>query len=307
MGEATRRPLGVTVADVDTEQPGWIRRLDELHLLTPTRIVLTVAIAWVLTLLLRRLVRRLVSRTIGIPGVDPARAEARQRALVGALRGVAVGVIWTVAIITIISQLGVNIGAFVATATVVGGAAAFGAQQLVRDLITGLFVLAEDQYGVGDTVDVGHVTGTVERISLRSVRINDGDGRIWHVPHGAVVRSANLSKESLAILEVEVAREMRLDTIAAEVERLCAELTTDHVAGPMLAGAPTPVGVSNVGDDRIAYRAKVRLNGPKADDVRRRWRVLALHAFEQGRLVAPAPAVPVVQVHTQAQRAAPEE
>lgn len=307
MGEATGRPVGVTVAGVDTTQPGWIRRLDELHLLTPARIVLTVAIAWVLTLLLRRVVRRLVSRTIGIPGVDPARAEARQRALVGALRGVVVGVIWTVAIITIVSQLGVNIGAFVATATVVGGAAAFGAQQLVRDLITGLFVLAEDQYGVGDSVDVGHVIGTVERITLRSVRINDGDGRIWHVPHGAVVRSANLSKEALAILEVEVAREMRLDDIAAEVERLCDELAGDPVAGPMLSAAPTPVGVSNVVDDRITYRAKVRLNGPKADEVRRRWRVLALHAFEQGRLVAPTPAVPVVQVHTQARPAAAEE
>lgn len=292
---------------MDSAQPGWIRRLDELHLLTPARIVLTVVIAWVLTLLLRRLVRRLVSRTIGIPGVDKARAEARQRALAGAVRGVAVGVIWTVAIITIISELGVNIGAFVATATVVGGAVAFGAQQLVRDLITGLFVLAEDQYGVGDTVDVGHVTGTVERITLRSVRINDGDGRVWHVPHGSVVRSANLSKEAVAVLDVEVSREMRLDSVAAEVDRLCDELTADEVAGPMLLAPAVSVGVSNVGDDRIAFRAKARLRGPKADDVRRRWRVLALQAFEDGRLVAPAPAVPVVQVHTQAQPANPEE
>jgi small conductance mechanosensitive channel len=223
------------------------------------------------------------------------------------MRGVAVGVIWTVTIITIISELGVNIGAFVATATVVGGAAAFGAQQLVRDLITGLFVLAEDQYGVGDTVDVGHVTGTVERITLRSVRINDGDGRIWHVPHGSVARSANLSKESVAVLELQVGREMRLETVATEVERLCAELAADPVASPMLVGPPTPVGVTDVGDDRITYRAKARLNGPKADDVRRRWRVVALQAFEQGRLVAPAPAVPVVQVHTQARPAANEE
>ncbi|MEY4173922.1 MAG: hypothetical protein RI900_1087 [Actinomycetota bacterium] len=269
--------------------------------------MLTLVVAWVLTLLLRRVVRRLVSRTIGIPGVDKARAEARQQALVGAVRGVAVGVIWTVAIITIISELGVNIGAFVATATVVGGAVAFGAQQLVRDLITGLFVLAEDQYGVGDTVDVGHVTGTVERITLRSVRINDGDGRIWHVPHGSVVRSANLSKEAVAILDIEVSREMRLDRVEAEVGRLCDELTADQIAGPMLLTPAAPVGVSNVGDDRIAYRAKARLHAPKADDVRRRWRELALHAFEDGRLEAPVPAVPVVQVHTQAQPANPEE
>jgi small conductance mechanosensitive channel len=283
---------------VVSSSPSWIERLDDLHLLTPLRIVLTVAVAWGLTVLVRHVVRRLVSRTIGLPGVDPARAEARQRALVGALRGVVVGVIWTVAIITVVSQLGINIGAFVATATVVGGAAAFGAQQLVRDVIAGLFVLAEDQYGVGDEVDLGLASGTVERITLRSVRLNDGDGRIWTVPHGGVPRSANLSKESAALLDIEVARTMAYDELMAEAGALCAALAADPAVAALLVAPPAVVGVVKITDDRLACRVKMRTLPTAVDAVKSAMRVLVVRSFEAGRLLVPVPSGPVVQVHT---------
>lgn len=276
----------------------WLDRLDQLHLLTALRVVITVALAWALTVAVRRVVRRMVSRTIGLPGVDPARAEARQRALVGALRGVVVGVIWTVAIITIVSQMGINIGAFVATATVVGGAAAFGAQQLVRDVIAGLFVLAEDQYGVGDEVDLGLASGTVERITLRSVRLNDSDGRIWTVPHGGVPRSANLSKESVAMLDIEVSRSTPFDVLMAEAAAVCDQLATASVAVPLMVGAPTVAGVVKITDDRLVCRVKVRTVPGGADKVKSVLRELVLRAFEAGRLTVPTPTGPVVQVHT---------
>ena len=111
-----------------------------------------------------------------------------------ALRSAIVGVVWATATITVVSELGINIGAFVATATVVGGAVAFGAQQLMRDLIAGFFVLAEDQFGVGDNVDMGIAVGVVEGITLRVTRLRDKDGVVWHVPNCAVVRVANLSQ-----------------------------------------------------------------------------------------------------------------
>ena len=278
--------------------PTWIERLDRLHLLTALRIVVALVAAWVLTVAVRRLVQRLVSRTIGLPGVDPARAEARQRALMGALRGVVVGVIWTVAIITVVSQMGINIGAFVATATVVGGAAAFGAQQLVRDVIAGMFVLAEDQYGVGDEVDLGLASGTVERITLRSVRLNDSDGRIWTVPHGGVPRSGNLSKEPVVTLDVEVARTMSYDAVMAEAQSLCDALAADPNVGGGLVGSPTVVGVVKISDDRLVCRVRARTLPGSADRVKGALRVLVLRAFEAGRLTVPTPSVPVVQVHT---------
>ena len=185
--------------------PGWVRRLDDLHLLTPLRVALIVIAAFLITVVLQRVVGRLLSRLMG-RGVSHPRAEARRRALASALRGALVGIIWTMAVITIIGEVGINIGAFVATATVVGGAVAFGAQTLVRDVIAGFFVLAEDQYGVGDDVDLGLASGSVEKITLRSVRLRDGEGKVWFVPHGNVQRVANSSKASAAWLDLHIDR-----------------------------------------------------------------------------------------------------
>ena len=165
-------PLGVSrVGRVVATQPDWIKRLDELHLLTPMRIVTILLVAIAATVAVRILVSRLLRRTIALPGADRARLDARQRSLASALRAALVGVVWAIAVITIVGEVGVNIGGVVATATVIGGAVAFGAQTLIRDVISGFFVLAEDQYGVGDEVDVGHAAGTVEKITLRTVRL----------------------------------------------------------------------------------------------------------------------------------------
>jgi len=276
--------------------PEWVQQLEEWHLWVPVRIAIALLVAYLLTLVVQRAIRRFVRRTIELPGIDKARAEGRQRALAGALRGALIGVIWTVSVITIIGELGINIGAFVATATVVGGAVAFGAQQLVRDVISGLFVLSEDQYGVGDVVDVGHAVGTVERITLRSVRLRDGQGGIWHVPHGGVLRVANLSKAPMAVLDIEVSRATTLDELDREGAALCAALAADAEVDGKLAGEPTAVGVTNATDDRYVYRMTVPTLPGAHDAVRRRWRRLALQAFETGQLAAPSLATPVVEL-----------
>ena len=87
-------------------------------------------------------------------------------------------------------------------------------------MIAGLFVLAEDQYGVGDSVDLGLATGEVERITLRSVRLRDGEGRVWHVAHGNVMCVANLSKSSTALLDLELSRDSDLGVVEEVVGRL---------------------------------------------------------------------------------------
>ena len=280
------------------DPPDWVQQLENSHLWIPVRVAFALLLAYLLTLLVQRAVRRFVKKTIGLPGIDPARAEGRQRALAGAMRGALIGVIWSIAVITIIGELGINIGAFVATATVVGGAVAFGAQQLVRDVISGLFVLSEDQYGVGDVVDVGHACGTVERITLRSVRLRDGQGGIWHVPHGGVLRVANLSKDSMAVLDIEVSRSTPLADLDAQGAALCAALLADPEAAPNLVGEPRVIGITNVTDDRLVYRLVVGTMAGAHDGVRRRWRLLALLAFEAGTLEAPSLAAPVVHVNT---------
>lgn len=283
----------------------WMNRLDELHLLTPLRILAIVIVAVVVTLVLRTVISRVLSRTLGLVGAERTRAEARQRALASALRSAVVGVVWGAAVITIISELGVNIGGVIATATIIGGAIAFGAQTLIRDLIGGLFVLAEDQYGVGDQVDLGYATGEVERITLRSVRLRDGQGRVWHVAHGNVVRVANLSKSSLALLDLEVARDSDLDIVEEVARRLANELTGDAAASAMLTGAPTMVGLTEVRDDRLIYQVAAPTLAGRQDEVRRAWRMLSHGAFRDGSLRRPL--APTAAASAAGQHAAPTE
>ena len=290
----------VLVAADPVDRPDWIRRLDELHLLTPARILLILVVAWLVTVLLGRMAQRVLRRTLGLVGRfdrgsrgdhgEPLRADARQQALGTALRSAFIGAVWSIAVIAVIGELGINIGAFVATATVIGGAVGFGAQTLVRDAIAGFFVLAEDQYGVGDDVDLGLAVGTVERITLRSARVRDADGRIWYVPHGNVQRTANLSKAAQAGLTIEVARSSSLDDVDRVAAELCAELRADGVAAALLTGEPRVVGLTEVRDDRLVLKLLAPTVPGQHETVRRAWRRLALAAFADGRLSAPVAA-----------------
>jgi moderate conductance mechanosensitive channel len=281
---------------VPTSRPPWITRLDELHLLTPLRIVAIIVVAVLLTMLLRLAVTRLLRRTLDLAGSDRVRADARQRALASALRSAFVGIVWGAAIITIVSELGVNIGGVVATATVIGGAVAFGAQTLIRDVISGFFVLAEDQYGVGDQVDLGHASGQVERITLRASRLRDGDGRVWHVAHGNVIRVANLSKSAQAVLDLEIARDSDLEAVGQITTRLVGQLSEHSAVGSALSGEPTIVGLVDVRDDRLIYRVVAPTQPGAHEDVRRVWRLLAFEAFREGQLRLPPTPATVVHI-----------
>lgn len=278
------------VMRIASPPPTWVRHLDRLHLLTPLRILVVVLLAIVATLIIRRFVAKTLRQIFArATPADRPRAAARHRALSSALRAALTGVVWAVAVITVISEVGVNIGGFVATATVIGGAIAFGAQTLIRDVIAGFFVLADDQYGVGDDVDLGHVIGTVERVTLRTAQVRDGEGRIWHVAHGNVLRVGNLSKASVALLNLEVARSMDLDAVHDVAVQLGAALCADEVVAPMLISVPISVGVTELTDDRIVYQLSVATQPGRRDDVRRAWRALALRAFADGNLIAPVP------------------
>ncbi|MFM8267436.1 MAG: mechanosensitive ion channel family protein [Ilumatobacteraceae bacterium] len=267
-------------------RPGWIERLDELHLLTPLRVVVIVLVAWIVARVLRVVIVRAIGRSLVLlPGADASRTEARRRALSAALRSAVVGVVWATAAITVISEFGINIGAFVATATVVGAAVAFGAQQLMRDLIAGFFVLAEDQFGVGDRVDLGVVAGTVERITLRAVRLRDDRGVVWHVAHGGVATVANLSKAPGVTMDIEVSRSMTLRAVDAETEDLCAALRV--AVGDRLTGAAVVTGIVAVRDDRYVVRLVAPTLAEHQSIVADRWRRIALEAFEGGRLSRP--------------------
>ena len=141
------------------------------------------------------------------------RTEARVHTITAVFRSLATAFIWFVATVWILDVIGVNFGPLIAGAGIVGVALGFGTQTMVRDFIAGFFLVVEDQYGVGDTVDLGgEAKGTVEAITLRSTRLRDVEGNVWWVPNGQLTRVANKSHEwARALIDVVVPYQADLD------------------------------------------------------------------------------------------------
>ena len=156
-----------------------------------------------------------------------ARRAQRAETIGAVLRSIIAITIWSVAVLTALDVLGVNLAPLIAGAGIVGVALAFGAQSVVRDFLTGLFMLLEDQYGVGDVIDLGLATGTVEGVSLRTTRVRDYEGVVWHVPNGEVHRVGNKSRQwARALVDVAIAYDAdlaRATEVIREVARDAAQ------------------------------------------------------------------------------------
>ena len=157
------------------------------------RCVFVVLLASLLVNIARRAIPRALRRVADSSRVDE-RFELRTRTLSGLVVSTISVVVWTLATVTVLSQVGVKIAPLLAGAGVVGLAVGFGAQQLVRDVISGFFVLVEDQYSVGDSVTAGGVSGVVESVSLRLTRIRGDDGVLHHVRNGDLEVVSNFSR-----------------------------------------------------------------------------------------------------------------
>ncbi len=145
------------------------------------------------------------------------RSAARAETITAVLRSVATGIIGVFAGVYILGILGLNLGPLIAGAGLAGVALGFGAQSLVRDFLSGIFLLIEDQYGVGDVVDLGEASGTVEQVTLRVTRLRDQNGTVWHVPNGEIRRVGNKSQQwARAVVDIAVSPNADLER-AAEV------------------------------------------------------------------------------------------
>lgn len=225
----------------------------------PLRVALIVVVAVLVRRLAGRTVDRLSDRTrkLTLDGhvhdaeVDREDGERRAlarsetvRSVLGSLLTVAV---WVTALLLVLGEFDVDLGPLLAGAGVVGIAVGFGAQSLVRDVLAGLFVLIEDQYGVGDTVDLGEAEGVVERLTLRSTRLRDTAGTVWVVPNGAVVRSGNRSRRfSRAVVDVTVANDADVVAAEAAARSAIAALASDETWATRLRGVPEYLGIQSL-------------------------------------------------------------
>ena len=174
---------------------------------------------------LERIIRRLVPRS-HFHSADAERK--REDTLIRIARGTLSIVIWSVVILMVLSEAGVNIGPLLAAAGVAGIAVGFGGQYLIRDTVAGLFIILENQYRVGDVVCLDSTCGLVEDISIRMATLRDLDGAVHHVPHGAVGKVSNLSKEFARVnLNIGVSYASDLEAVIRVVNEVGTALAAD--------------------------------------------------------------------------------
>jgi small-conductance mechanosensitive channel len=257
--------------------------------------LIKVAVIFVLAIVATIVARRVLTRKAtsllahwGTVSTDPVREEARTRTVGSVTRSAVIGAIWITAVLAMLQVLNEAFSSFVLAITLLGSALTFGAQSLIRDVLSGFFILLEDQYAVGDQVDVGLATGTVERVTLRVTRLRDASGEVWWVPNGQIARAGNLTQDwARAVIDVALARESDVEEATATIVGI-AEQT---VARPELADRclepPNAVGLIELSDHRLVVRISVKVAKGAQDEVRRAIQSALLPAFKDGRLISP--------------------
>ncbi|MFA7322853.1 MAG: mechanosensitive ion channel domain-containing protein [Candidatus Nanopelagicales bacterium] len=183
------------------------------------------------------------------------RTEQRSQAMGALLRSTAIIAIWTITIMTMLTTIGINVAPLLASAGVLGVIIGFGAQQLVADYLAGISMIFEDQLGVGDVVDVGTVTGTVEDVALRYTRIRDFDGTVWYVRNGQMTFVANQSKGwTVARVDFPVPYDADLDKVRSVIDAAGKAMGRNAEYDGILLDSPTYAGVEVVRGDAIIIR-----------------------------------------------------
>ncbi len=216
------------------------------------------------------------------------RGEQRITALTSVLRSVASAVIYSIAAFLVLGEVGLNLAPLLAGAGIIGVALGFGAQSLVRDFLSGLFILVEDQFGVGDIVDLDSQTaGTVEAVSLRTTRLRAVDGTVWHVPNGEIRRVGNKSQHwSRALLDIEVAYDTSIDHARAVIKSVADGLWRERED---ILEEPEVWGVEKLGSHAISIRLVVKTRPADQYPVSRELRERLKNAFDEHGIEIPFP------------------
>jgi small conductance mechanosensitive channel len=270
-----------------SQAAGWVEENWSAWLSSSLRIVLIVVIALVLRSVVRRAITELIERmnrdpqtvdTAGLRGllVNAERRRQRAAAIGSVLRSVASFLILGTAALTVLSVFSINLAPLLASAGVAGVAIGFGARNLVTDFLSGVFMILEDQYGVGDTIDAGVATGEVVEVGLRVTKLRGDEGEIWYIRNGEVKRIGNRSQGwATATVDVQVRYDEDLDTVRRTILRAGESLAAEQPWSERLWGPVEVLGLDSVTLDSMVVRTQARAMPGKAVGVERelRWRV----------------------------------
>lgn len=254
------------------------------------KIILIIGGTFLAQIILKYFIGRVIRSLIRPGNMTKEAEEKRENTLIQVLGGTMGIVIWIISGMTILSELGVAIGPILAAAGIAGVAIGFGGQYLIRDVITGLFILLENQYRVGDVVCFDTTCGSVEQISLRLTVLRDLDGTVHHVPHGEVKKVANLSKLYARInLDVGVAYDTDIEKLTSVVNRIGQELADDPVWKDYIMEAPVFVRITDFADSAIMIKILGKVKPLKQWEVTGELRRRIKIEFDKEGIVFPFP------------------
>jgi moderate conductance mechanosensitive channel len=247
----------------------------------PIRIVVIILVSLVIRAVLKRVIDRAVrpvrgetprllrpfkerlegSSFLESAGLMSERRSQRAATLGSVLKSAASATIFVVAFLLVLSELQINLAPFIAGTSIVGVALGFGAQNIVKDFLAGMFMLLEDQYGVGDVIDFEKASGTVEAVGLRSTRLRDVNGTVWYVRNGEVVRVGNKSQGfAQVVLDVPIDAWADVDKASAAMRAVSGEMAEDEDWAGVFLNTPEVQGVEAMTREETVIRlvAKVR-------------------------------------------------
>ncbi len=307
-----------SVEDVCGDDPRWLceRAFDLTDARTVSRVGhhltpwVNATLILLVSLLTNRIVRRFIKRSVrrlgqaersqrlralrirtGLEtssGTPSIRREQRAQTIGDGLRSFASLIIGVFAFFAILAAFGISLQAIVTGAGLLGVMLGFGAQNLLRDIIAGTFMILEDQFGVGDVIDVGEASGTVEMLSLRTTRLRDVEGIVWHVPNGEIRRVGNKSQQwSRAVLDVPVAYDSDVDLAADAIKRAADSLWRDERWATRILSEPEVLGVESIAATGITIRLAVKTLPAEQWHVARELRVRIKSALDEAGIDRP--------------------
>lgn len=288
----------------------WLAETGEF-MVHPVRVIIIVLVSLLARNLISRAITRMAKATgdakspgilrpfkekapslLGDPTATGERRRQRSQALASVLRSIVSAVVFTIMIMLVLAEFNVNLGPLLASAGIVGLAIGFGAQALVKDIISGMFMLLEDQYGVGDTVNLGEVSGTVEAVGLRVTTVRDPKGALWYVRNGEIMRVGNMSQGwAVVMIDTAVAPEADIEAASAAIRGALAELAEDEKWGRVLLKEPTLLGVESITPGAITLRASLKTDPDSQWGLGRETRLRINEALRVAEIPAPLPDV----------------
>jgi moderate conductance mechanosensitive channel len=270
----------------------------------PLHIAGILVVAILALLLLHRLIRRLTTNKGKFPKLlRPLRERAPQQLAVviaserRTMRATTIGsvlqsitsfVVWSIAVVLVLGDLGFNLTPIIASAGVIGVAVGFGAQNLVKDFLSGIFMLLEDQYGVGDHVDFGQATGTVESVGLRVTTVRDYAGTVWYIRNGEVQRVGNSSQGfAVAVVDVPLGYATDVNRALQLLARVADEATGETPLSDDVLEPPKVLGVQGMTAENITLRLTVKVRPARQWAAQRELRRRIMAVFDEAGIESP--------------------